>query len=59
MIDPEAIAAIYGTQATTSKGPWYDILKPRVPMVSERDKKAHARRRKVWDQGMSSKGKLS
>lgn len=55
VIDPEAIAAIYGTQATTSKGPWYEILNPRVSMVNERDKKAHARRRKVWDQGMSSK----
>jgi len=53
---PEAIRAIYGTQSPTSKGPWYTLLEPRTPLFMARDKQEHARRRKVWDQGFSTKG---
>jgi hypothetical protein len=54
--DPQAVQALYSGQAKVSKGPWYTILEPRVSLQMEREKKAHARRRKVWDQGFSSKG---
>jgi cytochrome P450 len=53
--DPEAVKALYSPQAKVSKGPWYTVLEPRVSLQMTRDKKEHARRRKVWDQGFSSK----
>ncbi|KAL3483753.1 cytochrome P450 monooxygenase [Aspergillus germanicus] len=53
--DPEAVKALYSAQAKVSKGPWYTVLEPRVSLQMTRDKKEHARRRKVWDQGFSSK----
>ncbi|KAI0534986.1 putative cytochrome P450 oxidoreductase [Xylaria digitata] len=56
--DPEAVKAIYGSQSPTSKGPWYTLLEPRVPLFMARDKQEHTRRRKVWDQGFSTKALL-
>lgn len=56
--DPSAVKALYSSQAKVSKGPWYTILEPRVSLQTERDKQEHARRRKVWDQGFSSRGRL-
>ncbi|KAK3303718.1 cytochrome P450 monooxygenase-like protein [Chaetomium strumarium] len=53
--DPEAVKAIYGSQSPTTKGPWYTLLEPRVPLFMARDKQEHARRRKVWDQGFTTK----
>ncbi|KAF5863921.1 hypothetical protein ETB97_009028 [Aspergillus alliaceus] len=53
--DPNAVNAIYSSQAKVSKGPWYTVLEPRVSVQMVRDKVEHARRRKVWDQGFSSR----
>ncbi|KAE8137385.1 cytochrome P450 monooxygenase [Aspergillus pseudotamarii] len=53
--DPQAVKAIYGSQSPVTKGPWYTLLEPRVPLFMERDKQKHARRRKVWDQGFNTK----
>ncbi|KAL1840415.1 hypothetical protein VTJ49DRAFT_489 [Mycothermus thermophilus] len=53
--DPEAVKAIYGSQSPVTKGPWYTLLEPRVPLFMARDKQEHARRRKVWDQGFTTK----
>ncbi|KAE8405503.1 cytochrome P450 [Aspergillus pseudonomiae] len=53
--DPRAVKALYSGQAKVSKGPWYTVLEPRVSLHMSRDKKEHARRRKVWDQGFSSR----
>ncbi|KAJ0418348.1 cytochrome P450 [Aspergillus carlsbadensis] len=53
--DPQAVKALYSGQAKVGKGPWYTVLEPRVSLHMVRDKKEHARRRKVWDQGFSSK----
>ncbi|KAK3356880.1 cytochrome P450 monooxygenase-like protein [Lasiosphaeria hispida] len=53
--DPEAVRAIYGSQSPVTKGPWYTLLEPRIPLFMARDKQEHARRRKVWDQGFSTK----
>lgn len=55
--DPRAVKALYSGVAKVGKGPWYTVLEPRVSLQMERDKKKHARRRKVWDQGFSSKGR--
>ncbi|KAI0506267.1 cytochrome P450 monooxygenase-like protein [Xylaria bambusicola] len=56
--DPEAVLAIHGYQSPTTKGPWYTLLEPRAPLNMIRDKEEHARRRKVWDQGFSTKALL-
>ncbi|KAL2152874.1 hypothetical protein VTH82DRAFT_4029 [Thermothelomyces myriococcoides] len=53
--EPEAVKAIYGSQSPCTKGPWYTLLEPRVPLFMARDKQEHARRRKVWDQGFTTK----
>ncbi|KAL3462033.1 cytochrome P450 monooxygenase [Aspergillus heterothallicus] len=53
--DPKAVQALYSGQSKVSKGPWYTILEPRVSLQTDRDRKEHARRRKVWDQGFSSR----
>ncbi|KAK7423226.1 hypothetical protein QQZ08_009122 [Neonectria magnoliae] len=36
-------------------GPWYNILHPVISLHMIRDQKEHARRRKTWDKGFSSK----
>ena len=54
---PEAVRAIYGSHSPVTKGPWYTLLEPRTPLFMARDKQEHARRRKVWDRGFSTKGK--
>ncbi|KAJ6012324.1 hypothetical protein N7522_002679 [Penicillium canescens] len=53
--DPAAVQAIYGNQSKATKGPWYTLLDPRVCLSFTRDKQEHARRRKVWDHGFSTK----
>lgn len=57
--DPQAVVALYGPHAQVAKGPWYNILHPRISLQTERDRKVHARRRRVWDMGFSSKGSYS
>ncbi|KAK4149486.1 cytochrome P450 monooxygenase [Chaetomidium leptoderma] len=47
--DPEAVKAIYSSQSPVTKGPWYTLLEPRVPLFMARDKQEHARRRKGYD----------
>ncbi|KAJ5510414.1 Cytochrome P450 [Penicillium expansum] len=53
--DPAAVQIIYGNQSKATKGPWYTLLDPRVCLSFTRDKQEHARRRRVWDQGFSTK----
>lgn len=53
---PDAVKAIYSNASPVTKGPWYTLLDPRVSLSFSRDKQVHARRRKVWDQGFSTKG---
>ncbi|KAK4135118.1 putative cytochrome P450 oxidoreductase [Trichocladium antarcticum] len=53
--DPEAVRAIYGSLSPVSKGPWYTLQEPRVPLFTVRDKQEHARRRKVWDLAFTTK----
>lgn len=57
--DPAAVQIIYGNQSKATKGPWYTLLDPRVCLSFTRDKQEHARRRRVWDQGFSTKGNIS
>ncbi|OCL03915.1 cytochrome P450 [Glonium stellatum] len=52
---PKAVDAIYSAQSPCSKGPFYNVLHPRVSLQMVRDKGEHARRRKAWDRGFGSK----
>ncbi|KAK4222043.1 Tryprostatin B 6-hydroxylase [Podospora fimiseda] len=52
---PEAVTAIHGSQSPVLKGPWYTLLEPRTPLFMVRDKQEHARRRKIWDRGFTTK----
>ncbi|KAJ5579664.1 cytochrome P450 oxidoreductase [Penicillium hispanicum] len=52
--DPAAVKMIHSSQAKVSKGVWYTISEPRISLETDRNKKSHALRRKVWDQGFSA-----
>ncbi|KAF6830347.1 cytochrome p450 [Colletotrichum plurivorum] len=51
---PGAINAVF-LETDCYKGPWYNLLHPMVSMQMIRDKDAHARRRKAWEHGFTSK----
>jgi hypothetical protein len=53
--DPRAILAIYGPKSKCIKAPLYDISPP-YSVQTMRDRVAHDKRRKVWDQGFGAKG---
>ncbi|EED15645.1 cytochrome P450, putative [Talaromyces stipitatus ATCC 10500] len=53
--NPRALPIIYGHASQTTKGPFYDGAKPYISVHSTRDKRDHARRRKMWDRAFSSK----
>lgn len=57
IIDPDAVAEIYGPRAKCTKGPWYDATLPLTSMHQTRDKALHRHRRKVWDRGFKAQGK--
>ncbi|KAK7418715.1 hypothetical protein QQX98_003733 [Neonectria punicea] len=53
--DPKAFHLIHSNTSPCVKGPWYNILHPVISLHMIRDQKEHARRRKTWDKGFSSK----
>ncbi|KAF5663557.1 cytochrome P450 monooxygenase [Fusarium denticulatum] len=53
--DPKAIDAIYSAKSPCTKGPFYNILNPRISLHMIRDHKEHSTRRKIWDRALSSK----
>lgn len=57
--DPRAVLSIYGPLSKTTKGPFYDGVQPYISLHSDRDKKRHARRRRTWDHGFSTRGNSS
>ncbi|TDZ14050.1 Cytochrome P450 monooxygenase FCK2 [Colletotrichum spinosum] len=56
---PGAISAVF-LETDCYKGPWHNLnnLHPMVSMQMVRDKEAHARRRKAWEHGFTSKDPL-
>lgn len=57
--DPRAMVAIHGTNTkpgVCTKGPWYDMIYPKVTLEATRDRQLYSQRRKLWDQAFSSKG---
>lgn len=58
--DPKAMVAIHGTNAkpaSCTKGPWYDMMFPKVSLQTTRDLQLHSQRRRLWDKAFSSKCK--
>ncbi|KAF5024608.1 hypothetical protein F66182_3371 [Fusarium sp. NRRL 66182] len=55
IIDPKAVDAIYSARSPCTKGPFYNLLHPRISLHMTRDRKEHQVRRKVWDRAFSSK----
>lgn len=55
--DPTAFRAVHANNTRCNKGVWYTVGEPHVNLHMSRDRKDHARRRRIWDQGFSSKGK--
>ncbi|KAK2606578.1 hypothetical protein N8I77_005318 [Diaporthe amygdali] len=56
--DPKAMVAIHGTNSkpgSCTKGPWYDMMYPKVNMQGTRDRQLYSQRRKLWDKAFSSK----
>ncbi|KAH7009562.1 benzoate 4-monooxygenase cytochrome P450 [Ilyonectria destructans] len=51
----DALHKIHSSQTTCVKGPWYNILSPRVSLQMIRNKQEHIHRRRVWDRGFSAK----
>lgn len=56
VIDPDAATAIYAAKSPCTKGPFYNVLHPRMALNMIRDRTEHGKRRKDWDRGFSSKG---
>ncbi|KAI0191340.1 cytochrome P450 [Astrocystis sublimbata] len=55
VIDPSIISLLDGPANKCEKANWYDFLLPEVAVNTTRSKKEHDFRRKIWDQGLSTK----
>ncbi|KAL8947425.1 MAG: hypothetical protein Q9222_006293 [Ikaeria aurantiellina] len=52
---PEVLRAVDGPGNSCTKAVWYDLLLPELAVNTTRSKPAHDKRRRIWDQGFSSK----
>ena len=52
---PQGITAIYGPNSPCIKSDWYDTDLPNKPMMAERDKAKHDKRRRSWAFAFSDK----
>lgn len=50
---------IDGPRSECVKAEWYDLLHPSLALVTSRDKTIHGSRRREWNQGFTTKGKLT
>lgn len=56
---PDVYQAIDGPGSVCGKADWYDITHPNISLVTARNSKVHDHRRRIWDQGFSTKGQSS
>ncbi|KAI4244342.1 MAG: hypothetical protein L6R40_003068 [Gallowayella cf. fulva] len=52
---PDVYQAIDGPGSVCGKADWYDITHPNISLVTARNSKVHDHRRRIWDQGFSTK----
>lgn len=55
---PEVFQVMDGPGNACTKAVWYDFLLPEVAVNTTRDKLKHDQRRRIWDQGFSTKALL-
>ncbi|CAI6339949.1 unnamed protein product [Periconia digitata] len=51
----EAFPAVHGPGSKCRKAPWYDMLQKERSIHTTRSPQLHQQRRKIWDQGLSTK----
>ncbi|PYI01926.1 benzoate 4-monooxygenase cytochrome P450 [Aspergillus sclerotiicarbonarius CBS 121057] len=52
---PDIFMAIDGPKSNCIKAEWYDLLHPKLSLVTSRVKETHAARRRQWNRGFTSK----
>ncbi|CAH0003225.1 unnamed protein product [Clonostachys byssicola] len=52
---PAAVQAVHSSSSRCLKGPFYNAQLPAVSLITSRHPHEHARRRKIWDNGLSFK----
>lgn len=58
IINPDAVGLIHGSSSKCIKSNWYDAVGGENPSIQlTRDRITHDKRRKIWDQAFSMKGK--
>lgn len=59
IVDAEALHTILdGSRNPFTKPAWYDNLRPFTGLNTHRSKIVHEHRRRVWDQGFTTNGRL-
>jgi hypothetical protein len=53
---PDVFMAVDGPRSECIKSEWYDILHPSLALVTTRDKSVHAKRRREWNRGFTTRG---
>lgn len=59
VFNPDVLAAIDGPGNHCNKAVFYDALQPERLMNTERDKRLHAQRRRMWDQAFTAQGEFT
>jgi hypothetical protein len=52
---PSAFRILHANNSPISKGPFYNVARPWVNLLADRNKKSHAHRRKTWDKAFTAK----
>ncbi|OAK99157.1 cytochrome P450 [Phaeosphaeriaceae sp. SRC1lsM3a] len=55
IIDAAVPSAVDGPKSKCTKAVWYDFLLPEIAVNTTRNNKEHDARRRIWDQGFSTK----
>ena len=59
IIQPDVLPIVLeGSTNTFTKAPWYDNLRPWIALNTQRNPVNHDRRRRIWDRGFSTRGRL-
>ena len=53
--DPEIVMVVHSVKSRCRKSDWYDQSHPMTTLQQMRDRKMHARRRRVWDEAFTAK----
>ena len=51
-----AFEAMDGPNNNNTRSDWYDLIHPRTSPIFSRDEESHTKKRRVWNQALSTKG---